>query len=174
MSETPIMRTVPLRVTLSLEDSAHSNLGAATVHVTVTNLSPHPVSILRWSSPLDPRAIAMGTLKFVSSRTNETAPCLNIKINRKMPASGYFSMGDDQITTIPAGGTAQRDLQAKEPEVALTKGEQYLVKARGRWMGVWIHESEEKEAPKLRMEDALTGDFESNRIGIEIPAGGEL
>ena len=168
----PIMRSVPLQVTLSKESSANSNLGSATIHVTVTNLSPNPVYLLLWSSPLDPRAVAMGTLKFVSSRTNETAPCLNLKINRKLPESGYFSLEDEHIITIPAEGTAQRDLEAKEPEVALTKGEKYLARAQGYWMGVWTQENGGKNIEKLSMEDGLSGQYESNAIEIEIPADG--
>ncbi|TVY50258.1 hypothetical protein LCER1_G007264 [Lachnellula cervina] len=165
------MSSIPLQVTLSTESSASSNLGSATIHVAVKNTSPHPVYLLLWSSPLDPRAVAMGVVKFVSSTTNTTAPFLNIKINRQAPESGYFSMEDDHIVMIPGAGTAERDLEAREPEVALTKGERYLAKAQGHWMGVWTYET---DGEKLSMEDGLFGQFESNAIEIEIPAeGGE-
>lgn len=80
-------------------------------------------------------------------------------------------MEDDHIVMIPADGTAERDLEAREPEVALTKGEKYLAKAQGYWMGVWTYET---DGEKLSMEDGLLGQFESNAIEIEIPAeGGE-
>ncbi|TVY89271.1 hypothetical protein LAWI1_G003934 [Lachnellula willkommii] len=172
--EVPIMHSIPLQVILSKESSANSNLGSATIHVIVKNTSPSPVYLLLWSSPLDPRAVAMGTVKFVSSKTNTTALCLNIKINRKVPKSGYFSVEDDHIMMIPADGTAQRDLEAREPEVALAKGEKYLVKAQGHWMGVWTQENDGKNIEKLSVEDGLTGEFDSNTIEIEIPAeGGE-
>jgi hypothetical protein len=172
MPEPYAVPTVPIQVTLS-ESSAKSNLGSATVHVTLTNLSPHTISLLRWSSPLDARAIAMGAVRFISTTTNKTAPYLNIKINRKMPESGYFSVEDEWITTIPPSGTAQKELKAGEPEVALTKGEKYRVVAQGRWMGVWRRENEQEEVSTLRLDDALTGDFESNEIEIEIPSGEE-
>ena len=172
--EAPIMRSIPLQVSLSKESSANSDLGSATIHVTVKNTSPNPVYLLLWSSPLDPRAVAMGTVKFVSSKTNTTAPCLNIKINRKVPKSGYFSIEDDHIVMIPADGTVQRALEAREPEVALTKGEKYLARAQGHWMGVWTQGNVGNEVKKLSVEDGLIGEFESNTIEIEIPAeGGE-
>lgn len=167
-SKPPIMNKVPLRIALS-EASGNSILGSVTIHVVVTNESPSPVYLLRWSSPLDPRAVATGTVAFVHSKTNETAPCLNIKINHKMPESGYFSAEDEAIITIPPGGTAQRDLQAKEPDVALKKGEKYFVKAQGNWMGVWTRESGGEDARRLSSGNGLTGEFESNQIEVEIP-----
>jgi len=179
--QTPTMPTVPIQVTLSKESSwressANSDLGSATIHVTLTNLSPNPVYLLLWSSPLDPRAIVTGTVKFVLARTNQSAPCLDIKINRKLPESGYFSTEDEEIITIPAEGTAQRYLEAREPEVALTKGEKYRVRARGNWMGVWTQGKEGQQVGRLSLEDGLSGEFESNVIEIEIPddAGEEL
>lgn len=113
----------------------------------------------------------MGAVRFISTETNKTAPYLNIKINRKLPESGYFSVEDEWITTIPPGGTAQKELKAGEPEVALKKGEKYRVIAQGRWMGVWRQENEELST--LKLDDAMTGDFESNEIEIEIPLGAE-
>jgi hypothetical protein len=175
--QSPLMRSVPLQVTLSKESwVANSDLGSVTIHVTLTNLSPNPIYLLLWSSPLDPRAIVTGTLKFVSPETNQSAPCLDIKINRKLPESGYFSIEDEEIITIPAEGTAQRFLEAREPEVALTKGEKYWVRARGNWMGVWTQGKEGQHVERLALEDGLSGEFESNVIEIEMPAdeGGEL
>jgi len=75
---------------------------------------------------------------------------------------------------IPADGTVQRALEAREPEVALTKGEKYLARAQGHWMGVWTQGNVGNEVKKLSVEDGLIGEFESNTIEIEIPAeGGE-
>jgi hypothetical protein len=158
--------SVPIEVTLSVPPSPSSNLGAAAIRVTITNNSPHTVSILSWSSPIDARAVVTGMFQFVSTTTNKPAPCLDMKINRRMP--DFFLPDDDAIVEVPAKGTFEKDFIAKEPEVALTKGDRYRVKTEGWWMRVWVHDGSTDPA-KLDVESAISGDFVSNEIEVDIP-----
>lgn len=92
-----------------------------------------------------------------------------------MPPAGYFEHGDASIAKIPANGKVENVVIFKEPEVALMKGEEYRVSARGRWMGVW--RSEGSEGGKLMLGEAqMTGEFKSNEVVVRIAGddGAEL
>ena len=95
---------------------------------------------------------------------------LNLKVNRQLPELGYLLPHDDAIIEIPGNGKAERDVEVKEPEVALIKEEIYTVKAKGYWMSVWIHgkEGNENERLYLDAENLRSGDFESNETLVEI------
>jgi hypothetical protein len=101
-----------------------------------------------------------------------------MKFNHQLPTSGYFAFNDDNIIQIPANGQIERDVEFKEPEIALMKGETYAVKTHGSWKGVWIHDKVADEPRKLYLDDAelRRGDFESNEIIVEVlrEAGGDL
>ena len=101
-----------------------------------------------------------------------------MKFNYQLPTSGYFAFNDDNIVHIPANGQIERDVEFKEPEVALVKGETYAVKAHGNWKGIWIHDKVADGPRKLYLDDAeLRRDgFESNEIIVELlgEAGGDL
>jgi hypothetical protein len=174
----PFSTSTPLKVILSPSTSVSSTLGSAKIHITVENLSAHPVSILRWSSPLDLHAAAIGVFTFASTTTNTPAPCLDMKFNYHLPTSGYFAFDDENTIHIPGNGKIERDVEFKEPEIALTKEEKYVVKTQGSWTGVWIHDKVREGPRRLYLEDGdlMRGNFESNEIKIEIPgkAGAEL
>ncbi|PQE06689.1 hypothetical protein CJF30_00008591 [Rutstroemia sp. NJR-2017a BBW] len=89
--------------------------------VAFRNKSDKPISFLRWSTPFDPRAVPSGVFEFKSTATGELAPCLNLKLNRKMPESGTYD-GED-IEHIDAGGETSKQIEIKAPEVVLSKGE---------------------------------------------------
>ncbi|KAF4627703.1 hypothetical protein G7Y89_g10451 [Cudoniella acicularis] len=131
MLDRPTNSIVPIKVSLSRYADISSSFGSPVIHISLKNSSPHKVSFLRWSSPPDPRAAAIGVFEFTSIGTNTVTPCLHLKLNRKLPESGYFSLDSDGIVTLPVGGTFEKDIDVKEPEVALTMGECYRAAARG-------------------------------------------
>lgn len=56
----------------------------------------------------------------------------------------------------------------RDHEVELEKGETYAVKAKGRWMGVWVGEQRVLgmgEGSGLR-----TGEFESESVEVSVPS----
>ena len=159
---------IPLEVTLSSEISSESILGSAKLRITLKNTSPHEISLLRWSSPLDSSVPAIGVVSFMSTKTGAKAPCLDMKINHRLPPEGYFSVDDESIVHIPANGKVENVVEFNEPKVALVKGEEYRAKAAGFWMGVWVNESG-KGVKKLVMgEEMRTGEFESNEILVRL------
>lgn len=167
MSDSEIAPLVPFEVELSSGLASDSDLGSTVIHIKITNKTPHRIFLLSWLSPLDARAVAMGKFSFISTKTNEPAPCLNIKINRRMPP--YFAPDNPVIIELPASGEVKRAVVAKEPDVALMKGERYRVKTEGHWMTFWVQEDEEADMSKLKIEDGKAGHYESNVMEIEVP-----
>ncbi|CAG8956917.1 hypothetical protein HYFRA_00012372 [Hymenoscyphus fraxineus] len=174
MSDSAIEASVPFEVELSTGIDAEYEFGSVVVHIKITNKTPYPIFLLSWLSPLDPKAVAMGTFSFISTKTNEPAPCLDIKLNRKPPA--FFAPSDHAIIELPANGEIKRAVVAKQPEVALTKGERYRVKTEGHWMTFWVQEDAATDMSQLKMEDGKSGEYASNEIEIDVPkdADGEL
>lgn len=130
--------------------------------VTLKNTSDKPLSFLRWSTPFDTSAVRMGIFKFKSLNTGEYAPCLDMKLNRRIPESGIFP--EDQIEYIEAGSELSKEIQVKAPDVVLSKTERYEVTAKGNWM----HVIEGKQTDtKTREEDILRGRFESNSVVLD-------
>ncbi|CZR62118.1 uncharacterized protein PAC_12015 [Phialocephala subalpina] len=161
--------SIPIQVSLSSDVSDASIFGSAKLRITLSNTSPHDISLLRWSSPLDNHVPAIGVISFTSSKTGDAAPCLNMKINHRMPTNGYFSADDQSIIHVPAHGKVDEEVVFKEPEVALIKGEEYKAKAQGNWMGVWVHEGGQKDEKLMFGDEMRTGKFESEDIVVNIP-----
>ncbi|KAA8571343.1 hypothetical protein EYC84_000663 [Monilinia fructicola] len=157
---------IPIQISISdattIEGEA-SSPPSVSLKVTLRNTSEKPVSFLRWSTPFDLRAVSMGIFKFQSVATGELAPCLDVKLGRKMPRAGVFS--DDDIVSIDAGGEESRTVEIKAPEVVLTRGEKYVVNARGFWMHVFVGEREEAKKTDANV---LREDFESDGVEVEL------
>lgn len=81
-----------------------------------------------------------------------------------MPDNGYFDVNDEEVLKIEAGGNIERSVEVKEHEVVLEKGDEYVVQAKGRWMGIWVGEHERLGFKKGS--DFLIGEFESESIEI--------
>lgn len=87
-----------------------------------------------------------------------------------MPENDTFvlkSADDDSgdLRRIAAGGSVSREMEIGDPEVMVKGGRKYGVKAKGKWMAVWVGESEDG---KYKMGDALVhGRFESEVVEVE-------
>ena len=160
--------SIPIEVSLSTDVAEDSIFGSVKIHITLTNTSPKDLYILRWSSPLDSHVPAMGVVTFTSTKTGDVAPCLNMKVGHRMPASGFFSPDDQSIMYVRAHGKLDGVMEFKEPEVALVKGEEYSAKATGRWMGVWTAEAGQKVEKLLVNDDMRIGEFESNQVIVRV------
>ncbi|KAI9647151.1 hypothetical protein NHQ30_003534 [Ciborinia camelliae] len=157
---------VPIEISISdvtTMDSEAASPPTVSLKVTLRNTSDNPVSFLRWSTPFDLRAVPMGIFKFKSVATGDLAPCLDLKLNRKIPRDGVFS--DDDIISIDAGGEESKTIEIKAPEVVLTRGEKYVVNAKGFWMHVFIGEREEAKKADAKV---LREDFESDGMEVEV------
>lgn len=161
---------IPIQVFISEISSIPSETSKSPVvnlKVSLQNTSPDkPVSFLRWSSPLDSKAGAMGIYVFTSKSSGEPAPSLNLKLNRMMPKSGVFSSED--TIRIEAGGKIESDVEIKAPEVVLKKGEKYLVSAKGWWMHVLP--GDHAELKTAHTDGVLMGGYESEAVEFEVPS----
>lgn len=158
---------IPIEVIISDVSSISSTSASPSVKLGITlhNTSPDkPVTFLRWSSPLDPKAAAMGRFVFTSKKSGKPARCLDLKLNRKIPASGAYS--PDDTIHIEAGGSISRDVEIRAPEVQLEEGETYSIIAKGWWMHVQIGDHTEL---KNGQDGMLMGDFESKPVEFEVP-----
>ncbi|KAM3067246.1 hypothetical protein ACMFMF_009745 [Clarireedia jacksonii] len=158
--------TIPIQISISdvvTTESETSHSPIVKLKVALRNTSDQPVSFLRWSTPFDPRAVPMGIFEFKSTTSGELATCLNLKLNRKMPESGTYD--EEDIEHIDAGGEISKEIEVKAPEVVLSKGEKYVVKAKGSWMHVIFGKKTDIKSDDDRV---LRGDFESEGVEVEI------
>lgn len=85
-----------------------------------------------------------------------------------MPDDGYFKESDQEIVKVDGSGKLEREIKVGAPEVSLVAGEKYVVKAEGRWMGLW-----EGRTDKFGFGDgdgSLMGNFESEEVEVVVPA----
>ncbi|KAF7948014.1 hypothetical protein EAE96_009082 [Botrytis aclada] len=157
---------VPIQISITdiaTIDSESGNSPIIKLKVTLRNPSDKAVSFLRWSTPFDLRAVPMGIFEFKSLATGDLAPCLGLKLNRKMPREGVFS--DDDIITIAEGAEETKAIEIKAPEVVLKSGEKYVVKAKGCWMHVLVGDREEAKKTEAHV---LREDYESEGVEFEV------
>lgn len=157
---------IPIKITIcSLQGTGVSTAPTSLLLcVTLENTSDKSLSLLSWSSPFDSHASAIGVFSFTSKSMGEHVPSMDLKINRKIPDNGVFSTDDENIITIKAGEKVQRKVEVKKNELPLEKGTTYIVKARGRWMGVWLGDGTELSMNKGS--EMRVGGFES--AGFEV------
>ncbi|PLB54160.1 hypothetical protein P170DRAFT_431803 [Aspergillus steynii IBT 23096] len=147
----------PQLISLSSSPSPDLSL-SATVH----NPSSSPVTVLRWNTPLDPRAGVLGVFEIHDERENQTVPIDTIKFNRKLPPS------DEDLVEIAPESSVKVDVQL--PPVKLQAGREYSLKAKGRWHGIWEGGKADVDGVMLdSLEGVERGEFESNvaRVRVE-------
>jgi len=160
------------------DSSSGSDDASVTLHITLRNTSPRPITFLRWSTPIDDDAVAMGMFKLTSLSTNTEVPCLDLKINRKMPKDDTFILkpghmegsfvGD--LAKMKPEGVVTKQVVITTAEVEIRTGERYRVQARGRWLGVWVERNDDGDGKYvMREEDGWrTGEFASNGIEVDV------
>ncbi|KAH8591551.1 hypothetical protein B0O99DRAFT_690637 [Bisporella sp. PMI_857] len=156
---------IPLQITISDIRSTRGETESPVVilKVTIYNTSSDKgLSFLRWSTPLDKMAVPMGIFVFTSLSSGKPAPCVGLKLNRKIPDSGFFSK-DDTIQ-ITAGGKVEMDVEVKAPHVSLDTGERYSVQVVGHWMHVKFGAEAELSAAE---EGVIRGGFSSEAVQFD-------
>lgn len=160
---------IPIEITISdvtnieVESSPSPSVSLL---VTLRNTNPDkPVSFLRWSSPFDAKAAAMGIYVFTSESNGQPARCQNLRFKRKVPDSGIYNPED--TIRIEVGESLKREVIIKTPEVTLEDGEKYSITASGFWMYVLVGDHSEL---KTGQEGVLRGDFQSKAVKFEVAA----
>lgn len=168
---------IPLKIALSGGSKEISTAQTSiALHITVTNTHPtSSVSFLRWSTPLDPLGAAMGLFVVKplphppTDEEVEPLKTLGLKPKRLMPQSEIFPANSDQVITLEAGQSVERDVLLHEPQyVGLVKGEKYAVGVTGTWHGIWVNDGELMEFSVKEGSRLLRGSYDIE--GVEIVA----
>lgn len=125
--------------------------------LTVHNQFDHPVTILAWDSPLDPRCGVLGIVEIVDTTTDSPLAFDKVLFNRQMPPSPESFVqinSDDGATNV-----------VSVPDVTLDSGKDYRIVIKGRWKAVWDDAMEGIDASSLeKLTGAFTGDFVADHI----------
>ena len=133
-----------------------------TITTTIHNPSTSPITVLKWNTPLDPRAGVLGVFDIHDEVENESVPIDVVKFNRKLPPSE-----DDLVEIAPESSVK---VEVKLPPVKLQAGREYSLKASGRWHGVWEGKKGDVNGGKLEGLDgkAQGGEFDSNVVKVKV------
>ena len=99
------------------------------IDVIVRNNLDHPITVLTWDSPLDPKA---GTLGIFQARDVEEQQLIQgdfLRFRRKMPPS--------KDSFRESGAKEQVRARVMLPGLRLSVGTEYVIEGRGRWQAVW-------------------------------------
>lgn len=108
----PSQLSIPISLTIS---QPLPSLSPPTLLLTLTNTSPSvPVTLLTWSSPLDPLALQLGLI-YISSLSNPSNKLdfPELMIKRAMPPP------EDALVTLGPGEERSQELMMREPVVNL-------------------------------------------------------
>lgn len=140
------------------------NIQASTslaLQISIHNLTNTPITVLRWNTPLDPRASLLDVFEVCDTTAGHALTADTIKMSRKLPASV------DDLVEIDAGETMKCD--ATLTGLYFQTGHEYSVRARGIWMAIWLQPLVDVTASQLKgLFGAESGRFESNVAVVEV------
>ncbi|PYH95713.1 hypothetical protein BO71DRAFT_440128 [Aspergillus ellipticus CBS 707.79] len=99
------------------------------IKATITNSSSTPITLLNWSTPLDPHADIIGVFQVRDETTNETLSLPTINLSRR--TTPFL----DDLVEVPAEGAVET--LATFARVPLTEGHRYAIQATGIWHALW-------------------------------------
>lgn len=119
------------------------------------------LTILNWSSPLDPMASLLGVFEVSHVDTGKVIDAPTLMINRKRPppAEDLIELAAQQEVTTQVTLTG----------VEFTAGQTYSIRATGRWQAVWNEPKKEVQEDSKRLEElsgAMRGPFESEPVVV--------
>ena len=152
-----------LEVTLATQalDSGAQSPFILPITVSIHNAASSPVTVLKWGTPLDPRAGVLGVFEVCKTGSGQILAPETIKISRKLPPSA------EDLVEIAAGQRLDRTVTL--PGLHLETGHEYSVQARGIWHAIW--EKPLADVTASQLEDfggAERGSFESNLAIVDI------
>lgn len=125
------------------------------VQVSVYKPAEHPVTILKWGTPMDPHAGVLGIFAVCDTETGKTLRLAKVNISRKLPAS------HEDLIEISAGQTMDKTISLAG--LPLEKGHEYSIRAKGIWHAVWEKPLADVTAVHLEhLAEARRGEFGSN------------
>lgn len=165
---TPI--TVSLSLLATSQDASADARPSFRVNVTLTNTGDVTLVILKWQTPFAHGAPAMGIFKVTDLRWGTTVRDMGLMIDYLFPEDDTFVLqkghdSSDDLLLIRPGESVNEEVKIGDPEVLVKEGKKYSVKAKGRWMAVWIGEDENG---RYAMRDSIVNRyFESEMVEVQ-------
>ncbi|KFZ23898.1 hypothetical protein V502_01626 [Pseudogymnoascus sp. VKM F-4520 (FW-2644)] len=162
--------TVSLSPLAAPQDASADARPSFRLNVTLTNTGEVTLVILKWQTPFAHGAPAMGIFKVTDLRWGTAVPDMGLMIDYLFPEDDTFVLqkGDyssDDLLLIKPGESVSEEVKIGDPEVLVKGGNKYSVKAKGRWMAVWMGEDENG---RYAMKDSIgNGYFESEMVEVQ-------
>ncbi|KAL0632195.1 hypothetical protein Q9L58_008944 [Maublancomyces gigas] len=131
--------------------------------VTISNPTTQPITVLTWSSPLDPKAAVSGIFKAVEVGDPEH----KIIEGRKIMFRRVTPPPRTQLVEILSGDDVTVEVEL--PGFPFESGKSYQMRVEGRWMSAWFVEKDKVTADMLEefgTKEEMTGIFRSNEVTI--------
>lgn len=152
-----------LQITLASQVPATvgQSLFTIPVEVSIYNPAEHPVTFLKWGTPMDTRAEVLGVFNVCDTGTGVALPMNTIKISRKLPAS------HQDLIEISPGQNLEKTVYLSG--LQLEKDHEYSVHAQGVWHAIWDKPVTDVSASDLEdFAEAKRGDFQSNCVSFKV------
>lgn len=161
--------TVSLSPLAAPQDASADAKPSFRVNVTLTNTGDVTLVILKWWTPFVHGAPAMGIFKVTDFSWGTAVPDMGLMLDYLFPEDGTFVLqkGDDSddLMLIRARESVSKEVEIGDPEVLVKKGKKYNVKAKGRWLAVWMGEDENG---RYSMRDSIENrHFESDSVEVQ-------
>lgn len=131
--------------------------------VTISNPTTQPITVLTWSSPLDPKAAVSGIFKAVEVGDPEH----RIIEGRKIMFRRVTPPPRAELVEILSGDDVTVEVEL--PGFPFESGKSYQMRVEGRWMSAWFVEKDKVTADMLEefgTKEEMTGIFRSNEVTI--------
>ncbi|KAL9637503.1 MAG: hypothetical protein Q9164_002150 [Protoblastenia rupestris] len=159
MSATMNLTTI-LPVSLAPVPSSLATGEVLEIEVTVQNTAKHPVTILKWDTPLDLRAGILGIFEARNPQDGSVIEGDIIRFSRKLPPpeEDFVEIGSQDNSTA----------RIKLPTHDLLPGVEYLMEAKGQWKAVWDRSRRDVSQQDLdHLTQASKGDFKTSPVKVK-------
>ncbi|KAL5345393.1 hypothetical protein ACLOAV_009764 [Pseudogymnoascus australis] len=161
--------TVSLSPLAAPQDASADDKPSFRVNVTLTNTGDITLVILKWWTPFVHGAPAMGIFKVTDLWWGTAVPDMGLMLDYLFPEDGTFVLqkedDSNNLMLIRAGESVSKEVEIGHPAVLVKKGKKYSVKAKGRWMAVWMGEDENG---RYSMRDSIGNrHFESDSVEVQ-------
>ncbi|OBT56687.1 hypothetical protein VE04_03563 [Pseudogymnoascus sp. 24MN13] len=170
-NDTPLFPiTVSLSPLAAPQDASTDAMPSFSVNVTLTNTGDVTLVILKWHTPFAHGAPAMGIFKVTDLWWGTAVPDMGLMVDYLFPEGGIFvhkqgNKTSDNLLLIRPGEGLSEEVKIGGSAMSIKRGKKYSVKAKGRWMAVWLGEDENG---RYSMRDSIkNGRFESEAVEVQ-------
>lgn len=132
--------------------------------LTVSNPRPHPITVLTWSTPFDPKAAVLGIFKAVWAEDPEERVVEGRKIMFRRvtppPRSDLVEISAEEKVVV----------EVELPDFPFEAGKEYRVWVEGRWMSIWGVGKESITDYMLEEfgGEGMVGEFKSDEVAVKV------